>query len=224
MALFDGMFKKVLYFPGCSAKFEAVEVQKRHEQLLNKFGIRYVKMSDMEVCCGKPALEFGYVEDFKNLVKINTDNFKEKGVNKIITSCPMCYTMFLKHYGDFEVEHITQTILDNIKKIEKQSDGEQITMFDACNPYKLPELYENPRKILQKLGFRVVELEHNKERSLSCGSSLKLVSAKTAKTMAEAVLENVKTRRMVTIAPDCYSHLLENNPKVKVIELSEVLI
>jgi Fe-S oxidoreductase len=224
MVIFEGLFKKTLYFPGCSAKFEAVNVQKRHEQLLNKFGIKYIKLAELEVCCGKPAKDFGYVEDFKKLVKLNNDNFKANGVKKIITSCPMCYMMIQKHYDDFEVEHISTTILKNIGKIDKNYQNEAITIFDACNPMKLPELYENPRKILELVGFKVVELERNREKSLNSGKSLKLISPKTAKAMAENVLENVKTKRVVTIDAGCYAHLNENAKNVKVIELSEVLV
>lgn len=225
MALFDRFFKKTLYFPGCSAKFMAKEVSSRHEKILTKIGIKYVKIPEIEVCCGKPALEYGYVEDFKTLVQTNIDNFKAQEIKKIITSCPCCYSIMKQHYDEFEVEHISQTILDNINKFDKKGEGEQVTYFDSCNPQKLSELYETPRKVLEKLGYRIIELEYNKEKSLSCGESLKLVSSKIAKAMSEAVLNETKTKKFITMSPSCYLHFKENNPKnVKIIELSEVVI
>ena len=225
MALFDRFFKKTLYFPGCSAKFLAKDVSKRHEKILEKIGIKYVKLPELEVCCGKPALEYGYVEDFKKLVQTNIDNFKAQEIKKIITSCPYCYSIMKQHYDEFEVEHISQTILNNINKFEKKGERESVTFFDSCNPQKLPELYDAPREILEKLGYRITELEYNKEKSLSCGESLKLVSSKIAKAMSEAVLNEVKTKKFITMSPSCYLHLNENNSKgIKVMELSEVIL
>ena len=225
MSLFDNLFKKTLYFPGCTAKFIAKDIQTRHEKLLQKFDIKYVKLPELEVCCGKPALDYGYKEDFEKLLKLNIENFRAQGIKKIITTCPVCYSIFQKYYyEDFEIEHITQTILNNIPKIEKKSD-EKITIFDACNSQKLPELYNNPREILNKLGYNIQELEYNNERSMCCGKTLKLVSPKVAKSMAEAVLDSVKTKKLIVLTPDCFTHFLENNSKgIKVVELSEVLI
>ena len=225
MALFDGLFKKTLYFPGCSAKFIVRDVQKRHEQLLTKLGVKYVKLPELEVCCGKPALDYGYKDDFQNLVNMNTQTFAQNGIKKIITTCPLCYTIFKRNYEDIEVEHITQTILKNINKLDKKTDGELVTYYDSCNPEKYPELYDNPRQILEAVGYRIAELEFNKEKSLSCGQELKPVSPKVSKFMAEAILESVKTKKLITISPGCFIHFNENNAKgVKIIELSEVLL
>jgi Fe-S oxidoreductase len=225
MALLDNLFKKTLYYPGCTAKFIAKDIQTRHEKLLQKFGIKYIKLQELEVCCGKPALDYGYKEDFEKLVKQNIDNFHAQGIKRIITSCPVCYSVFLKYYSeDFEIEHITKTILDNIRRIEKKSD-EKITFFDSCNSDKLQDLYNNPREILKKLGYKLQELEFNKEHSMCCGKSLKLVSPKVAKSMAEALLESVPSKKLIVLSPDCFTHLLENNNKgIKIVELSEVLI
>jgi len=225
MAIFDNIFKKTLYFPGCTAKFIAKDVQTRHEKLLQKFGIKYVKLPELEVCCGKPALDYGYKADFEKLMKLNIENFRAQGIKRIITTCPVCYSIFQKHYyEEFEIEHITQTILNNINKIEKRSD-EKITLFDSCNSDKLPELYNNPRLILTKLGYKLQELDYNKESSMCCGRNIKLVSPKVAKSMAEAVLDSVKTKKLVILNPGCFTHLLENNHKgIKIVELSEVLI
>ncbi len=225
MRLFDGLFKKTLYFPGCSAKFLVKDVQIRHEKLLTKLGVKYVKLSELEVCCGKPTLDFGYTDDFQNLIKHNTEMFVNNGIKKIITTCPFCYTIFKKHYEDIEVEHITETILKNIRKIDKKVDGEAVTFYDSCNPEKYPDLYDNPRKILEAVGYNVMELELNKEKGLCCGAVLKPVSPKVSKFMAEAVLDVVKTQKLITMAPDCFIHFNENNTKkIKILELSEVLL
>ena len=225
MALLDKFFGKVLYFPGCTLKFEAKDIQQHHEALLKKFRIKYVTLPQLEVCCGKPALDYGYKEDFHALRSRNTQNFQGQKIKKIITSCPSCYIIFKHHYEDIEVEHITETILNNLDKIDKKYPGQLITFYDSCNPQKDPELYENPRKILTALGFRLQELPFNKDKSLCCGNALQLVSPKISASMAKAVLTSVETRKVVTISPECYIHFKRNKKQdIRVVELSEVLL
>ena len=229
MGLFDSFFGKgkVLYFPGCTPKYLDAQVQKRHEQLLKQFEIDYITLPKEEVCCGRPALDYGYVEDFNKLQQTNTDLFQAHKIKKIITSCPSCYYTFKKKYEDLdmEIEHISQTILDNIDKIQKKYEGQKVTFFDPCNPYKLPELYDNPRKILETLGLRVVDLPFTKEKSLCCGKSLQHIAPKVGTEMANAILKDVKTRTLITTSTDCCLHFKETpGHHIKIRELSEVLL
>lgn len=224
MGLFDRFRGKTLYFPGCTAKFLGNDMQQRHEQLLKLFGIDYVTLPESEVCCGKIALDYGYKDDFRALVQKNTEVFRSQGVTKIITSSPFCSLTFAGHY-DIEVEHISETILKNIHKIKKKYDGESVTFFDTCNPEKLGHLYETPRQILKAVGFTLVEPDFTKEKSLCCGQVLAPVSKKVSTYMAEAVLDAVPTKKIITMSPDCYLHFKQNNPKkVQILELSEVLL
>ena len=224
MGLFDRFRAKVLYFPGCPAKFLVKDVQRRHEQLLTMFGIEYVKLPELEVCCGKPALDFGFLDDFKSLRLKNKNTFANQKITKIITSDPKCYSTFKKKYEDIEVEHISTTILNNIDKIERRFDDVEVSFYDACNPYKMKELYDKPREILEALGFSVKELSFCKESSLCCGKALEAVSPKVAAKMAEEVVKDVPSDTVVTMSPDCYIQLKKVNSKVKVLELSEVLL
>lgn len=225
MALFGAFTGKTLYFPGCSAKFAMRDVQRRHQQLLTIFNISYIKLSELEVCCGKPALDYGFVNDFRELKKKNEELFKNQKIKKIITSCPECYYTFKKNYDGIKVEHITQVILENIQKIEKHYQEEEMTFYDPCNPYKLPELYENPRKILEAVGIKVINLPFCKQQGLCCGAVMTPVSPNVAKAMAVAVLNDVKTTKLITTSPECCTHLRENNTKgIEILELSEVLL
>jgi Fe-S oxidoreductase len=224
MAIF-GLFKgKTLYFPGCTAKYVAKDIQRRHEQLLTMFEIEYVKFPELAVCCGKPASDYGFKDDYKSLVKKNQNMFKNQKIKKIITSCPQCYWIFKEEYDNIEVLHISQVILNNMDKIDLKTD-EAVCFYDAVNPNKLDELYNNPREILKAVGMNIQEFEYNKKLSLDCGVELQPVSPKVADKMAEEILKNVETRKLIVMCPTAYVHLKKNNPYgVKVLELSEVLL
>jgi heterodisulfide reductase subunit D len=228
MGLLDTFFKKkVLFFPGCAPKFLDKEVQERYKKILEKLGIEYVMLPKEEVCCGKPALDFGFNEEFRDLRDKNTGVFRENKIKKIITCSPGCYYTFKKRYEDvdIEIEYITQTILENIEKIDKKYEGQQITFFDPCNPHKVKELYEEPREILKKIGLRVENLRLCKEKSLCCGKALEHISPKVSKEMAQAILKQVKTKTLITTSTDCYLQFKElKNPNVRIREFSEVLL
>jgi len=217
---------KTLYYPGCAAKFLVKDIQRRHEQILTLLEIEYIKLPELEVCCGRPALDFGFVDDFKSLRLKNMEAFENQKVKKIISSDPKCYSTINKKYEDVEVVHISRVILENLDKIDKNFDGQEpVTFYDSSNPEKLTELYENPRKILKELGMNLVELEFNKEKSLCCGEELRPISPKVADRMAEEVLKQVKTRTLITMSPNSYIHLKKNNKYgIKILELSEVLV
>ena len=224
MAIFGLFGGKILYFPGCTAKYVAKDIQRRHEQLLTIFDIEYVKFPELEVCCGKPATDYGFKDDYKSLVKKNQNMFKNQKVKKIITSCQQCYWIFKEMYDNIEVLHISQVILDNLDKIDVKAD-EEVSFYDAVNPNKLEELYSNPREILKNVGMIVQEFECNKKLSLDCGVELQPVSPKVSDKMADEVLKKVETRKLIVMCPTAYVHLKKNNPSgIKILELSEVLL
>jgi Fe-S oxidoreductase len=223
MAIFGKLFGKVLYYPGCSSKYVNKDVQRSHEHLLTTFDIDYIKLPELEVCCGLPALNLGYKDDFISLMNKNMKMFRNQRIKMIITSCPTCYATFKKHYP-LEVKHITEVILENVEMLSKDYKNEDITFFDPCNNLKLEMLYDNPREILKNVGFNVVELPFNRRESLCCGFPLNENSPKIANFMSQKILKDVKTKKMITTCPNCYMQLKKNSEGVEVLELSEVLI
>tara|TARA_Y100000310_G_scaffold336499_1_gene421191 strand:+ start:1667 stop:2332 length:666 start_codon:yes stop_codon:yes gene_type:complete len=221
MGIFRRLFGRTLYYPGCVPKHMLKDVQRRHEHLLTMFNIDYIKIPDMELCCGKPALESGHKDVFKDVVRRNKELFANQGVKTIVTSCPKCYYMFKKFY-DVEVKLISELVLENLEEIKKRY-SEEVYIFDPCNPYDFDEVYEMPRQILKSLGFSVKEFMYSKGQSLCCGQPIKDNSPKVSEEMAKQRLGGVKAK-IITMCPSCYGQLKQNNPNVEVLELSEVLI
>ena len=42
--------------------------------------------------------------------------------------------------------------------------------------------------------------------------------------MAQSILKDVKTKKLITTCPNCYIHLKENSEDIEILELNEVLI
>jgi heterodisulfide reductase subunit D len=223
-----GMVSNTLYYPGCLTKYSEPFIQENYEKLLKKLEIDYILLKEQELCCGSPALRAGYKQDFNDIKKKNLELFRQYGVARIITNCPACYHMLKTEYG-LNVEHITQTVMKNLSRFDKDRfKGERITYHDPCHLGRYSDIYDEPRKILEYLGFEVVELRDNREKSLCCGGGggLRGYNLEVARKIAKLRLKGVKTKKIITPCPMCYSHLKESakDTGIEVLEFSEVLV
>ena len=166
-----------LYYPGCLTKNALKKEFDNYKAILNMLGVDFIMIHD-EVCCGLPVLNAGYKKDARKLVKENYDLFKKYGVKKIITNCPSCYNMFKEEYKkvlrewDIEVEHISITILNALKRKNVKFNGqiENVSYHDPCHLGRYGGIYNEPREVIEILGGKIIEMKHNRENSLCCGA------------------------------------------------------
>ena len=226
MGLFDKLINRnVLYYPGCLSKYARKEISENYQQILRKLGINFITLEAIELCCGSPALNAGYARDFGELKQKNIEIFKKFGIGKIITACPACFKIFSEHYKEIKVEYITQTIMKYINRLDIKYN-EKIAYHDPCHLGRGSNIYQEPRKILEALGFTIVEFDKNKENSFCCGggAGLKSNHPEIANNIARLRLMQSKVKKIVTTCPLCYAHLKENaDDKYEVYELSEFL-
>ena len=199
---------KTLFIPGCLIKAKFKKIEGNYLQILKNLDIEFITMNDF--CCGALIAEQGYEDERHAMQKESLKLLKDNKVKRIITPCPLC----LNHLSSFfEAEHTSQIIFEYINHFEKKTN-EQITYLEPCN-LKL----EEPVKILDRLGFDVIRVKD------CCG----FISSFRDK-ITKNVLEDVKTKKLVTTCPYCYLNLKEAIDKdkafrdIKVLELSEVLV
>lgn len=226
----------ILYYPGCLTKFAAKDLKEKYEKILRTLGIDFIELAEIEKCCGSPALKAGYIEDFKKLAEENLKIFKEHSVKKIITNCPACFMILKKEYkkvlGDkwnIEIEHITQTIAKKDLRLFKNKDLREktVTFHDPCHLGRQMGVYEEPREIIKKLGYEIVEMQLTKSGSFCCGGGggTKTNEPELANKIAKDRIEQAKKTGapiLVTCCPLCYLHLKENAKDIEVKELSEL--
>ncbi len=216
-------FGNTLYYPGCLTHHALPNIERNYDKILKILGVDFIFLPEFN-CCGSPVIHAGYKRDFEKLKEKNTELFKKYSISKVITNCPACYKI-LSGYG-LTVEHITQTIWDKVSKIKARHE-EKITYHDPCHLGRHSGIYDEPRNILKAIGFEVVELHNNRENSACCGAGggLKTNQPDLSSKIACNVLDNVKTKKLVTPCPMCYAHFRENAPKgLEVMEFSEVLL
>jgi len=215
-----------LYYPGCMTKFVLKDLEENYMKILRELNIDFITLKDMEFCCGSPVINAGFPKDFNDLIDKNLEIFKKHGVSKIITNCPACYSIFSENYN-LKVEHATQVIWKNIDKLNLKSFEGNVTFHDPCHLGRYSDIYDEPRLILKKIGYDIIESKHTKDRTLCCGAGggLRNNAPKFSSKIAKLRFKDVPTKKLVTCCPMCYHHLKENSPEdVEVIELSQVLI
>jgi heterodisulfide reductase subunit D len=228
--MFKKIFRKIiestgntLYYPGCTTKFMLPEIETNYTEILRELKIDFIKIKEFN-CCGGPVINAGYEKEFIELIKKNKLIFKKYGITRIISNCPLCVKIFKEHY-DISAMHITQILFKNIDKLETKYDTEPISYHDSCNLGRGLGIYEEPRKILEKLGFEVIEFINHKENSSCCGAGggVKFNFSKIADKAGVLRLSESRTKKLITACPMCYKHLKENSKSIEVFELSEVL-
>jgi Fe-S oxidoreductase len=240
MGFLDKIMGNVLYYPGCMMKFVTKEQNEKYKKILRKAGIDFILLTELEVCCGSPALAAGHKEEAKQLAEKNFKVFKEHSVKKMITPCPACFRTFSQEYPklvenwDIKVEHITQTLAKAIEegKLKIKGKNVKVTFHDPCHLGRYSGIYEEPREIISKSGAEIVEMEMSREQSLCCGGGggVRANYPELSKEMAKERIkqaEKTKAEILVTSCPLCFVQLKEaaeeSNSKIKVMELSEFI-
>lgn len=179
----------VLYFAGCTASIVNSDVAISTVRILDKAGIEFSYMGKDEACCGIPMKMAGKWDLFEEIFEHNVTEAKKRGARTIITSCPACGLVWKELYPSlarkkgidypFKVKHYTEVAAEALAKGELKFEHEikaKITFHDSCHAGRAQGIYEPPRELLAAIpGVELVEMEHNRETGLCCGSVLTLI-------------------------------------------------
>lgn len=241
MKIFKKIFRgNTLYYPGCLTKFALKEIQDNYEEILRREGIDFIKLSDKELCCGSPVKNAGGEKLFKELALKNLKLFKEHGVDRIITNCPACalvlgrdYKELLGEKWDIEVLHMTQVISEKtLGKISQDKKG-KVSYHDSCHLGRGLKLYNEPREIIKKAGFKIKEMKLNRKRSYCCGAGggVKTNNPELSDRIAGDRIDQIKeteTELLLSACPMCYAQFRQNlktkKSPIKTKELSQILV
>ena len=170
---------EILYFPGCYLCYDArlKKVAQATAKILQKAGVNFGILGELENCCGESIRKTGNEELFKKLAKDNIKTFIDNGVKKILVSSPHCYHTFKNEYPEFsvnfEIIHVTEYLLQLIGegrlKIDKEYAKKAI-YHDPCYLGRHNDLFDQPRNVLAGVpGLNTAEFAEAKEDSVCCG-------------------------------------------------------
>ncbi|HLZ25901.1 MAG TPA: FAD-binding and (Fe-S)-binding domain-containing protein [Chloroflexota bacterium] len=188
---------KIGYFAGCTASFVEQDIAQSSAKLLQAAGVEFTTLGKDEMCCGIPMLVAGKWELFEEALRHNSAAMKAKGVEEVVTSCPACWLVWNTYYPqwadklgipyDFKAKHYSQVLAEKIadgsfeltqvpeslKALIDANGTAKVTFHDSCHIGRAGGVYEPPRDLIRAIpGVELVEMAHNKEDALCCGSVL----------------------------------------------------
>ena len=242
----EGKQPEILFWVGCAGSFDdrAKKISKAFVNILNSAKIDFAVLGTEESCTGDPAKRAGNEFLFQMQAFSNIEILNGYGIKKIVTTCPHCFNTLKNEYpelgGNYEVMHHTEFLISlvNEGRITVEGgkfDGKRITFHDPCYLGRANDIYEAPRKLIEKLDGELVEMKRCKSNALCCGAGGAQMFKDSEKGKKEINIE--RTEDALELSPDiiatgcpfCNTMITdgiktkEKEDKIKVLDLAELV-
>jgi Fe-S oxidoreductase len=215
--------EKAVFYAGCLIDFAYPEIGEAVIGILNSAGIEVV-FPEGQTCCGAPARFSGAYETAAGNATSNIDALLAMDAAYVVSACPTC-TVALKH--DFAKTFSSLGMTEKIPRALQLADrvmdfstlakklvdegrlalteGDhlaKITYHDSCHLKKTLRADRQPRELLGKAGFELVEMF---ESDMCCGmgGSYSLKLPEISAPILGRKLTNIKKTGARMVAMDC---------------------
>ena len=131
--------------------------------------------ADGTICCGRPLILAGKMDEAKALIAKNTEIIKSSGAATLLVSCPICYRVFKEEYqlDGVEVVHYTEYFNNLLSsgRLPVENSGRKLVYHDPCELGRGCGIYDQPREALSHVAS-LVPAEKERVESICCGGSL----------------------------------------------------
>jgi Fe-S oxidoreductase len=171
----------VLYWTGCAVNYDprAQLTARSLVKVLNKAGVNFAVLGEMENCTGDVARRAGKEDLYVELATQNVETLNEVKPKRIVVTCPHCFHNLGKEYhqfgGNYEVVHHTEFIDELIAERRlplnaRNGKASNVTFHDPCYLGRHNDIVDEPRGVLQRLGDNLVEMPRHGKKSFCCGA------------------------------------------------------
>ena len=215
--------EKAAFYAGCLIDFAYPEMGEALIKILNHAGIEVV-FPIGQTCCGAPARYNGAYEVAAGNAIDNIQALLAEDVQYVVSACPTC-TAALKHEFVSTFESLGQTewiagarlladktvdISSLVKKLADQGrltlkEGQQlgkITYHDSCHLKRTLKVSEQPRELLSKAGYELIEM-FECDSCCGMGGSYSLKLPEISAPMLQRKLKHIRETGAPVVAMDC---------------------
>jgi Fe-S oxidoreductase len=234
-----------LFYVGCASAFDArqKQVTVALTTILDAAGISWGILGRDEKCCGDSLRRLGNEYVFDRMARENVALFRERGVTKVITQCPHCFSTLANDYRQYglelEVVHHTQLIMElltggKLQPKRRATELGKIIFHDSCYLGRHNGVYDAPRAVLKAVtGNAPAEMGRNRADSFCCGAGggrmwmeEQVGTRINLNRVEEALRENVDT--VCVACPYCMTMFEDglkdlNAPRTLVRDIAEVV-
>ena len=163
-----------IFYPGCNI---IAAPYLTFSRLFEGLAIR----GALEYCCGEMYFRMGLYDQLEQVARKMTGYFRALEVRRVYMLCTAGLNLFTNilpqfgaDFGCIEFVPYLKVIYERLASgklpIVRRFDGKTVTVQDSCHGKFYEEsFYELPRRILECLGFTIVEAPHSAETALCCG-------------------------------------------------------
>lgn len=242
----EGKTAEYLFWVGSAGSYDdrAKKITRDFVKILEKAKVNYAVLGEEETDSGDSARRAGNEFLFQMQAMQNIETFNAYNIKKIITCDPHDYNTIKNEYpdfgGEYELWHHTEFILKLIEDKKLIVDhstfaNQRITYHDPCYLGRGNQIYEAPRKVIEKTGCQLVEMKRNRSRALCCGAG----GAQMFKEPEKGDMEVFELRTkdalelnpniIITACPFCMTmltdgvKLFEKEDAIKVFDIAEII-
>ncbi len=178
---FDRENTEYLFYVGCAGSFDsrAKHVTVALAQLLDKAGISWGVLGKDEKCCGDSMRRLGNEYVFDKMARENAAIFTERGVTKVITQCPHCFSTLKNDYRQYGLElevihhgELLARLVSQGRLAPTATTEFGATVFhDSCYLGRHNDVYDAPREVITAAtGAAPGEMGRTRDNAFCCGA------------------------------------------------------
>ncbi len=192
---------KTVFFPGCT--FAGTRA-KRTEQTFSWLKKIIPDIAIVLACCSKPSHDLGRKDFFDKNFSMLESYFVKNGVEKIITACPNCYKVFSRYFKGLKTVSVYEILAKQNFITDKRISG-CVTIHDPCVTRFRTDIHDSVRKLIEKSGLKVKEMEHCRQKTICCGEggSVFSVAPEFASNWQRIRKKEAGNNRIITYCAGC---------------------
>jgi Fe-S oxidoreductase len=236
---------RVAFYSGCVANYAYPEIGGYVMKVLAKCSAQPYYPTG-QACCGAPAYFAGDVDTALSLAKTNIAALEEMKPDYIVTVCPGCATMLQREYLNLttaeprwnqraivlagRIRDFSQLLLELTPSMPKKlSRNQKVTYHDPCHLKRGTGVFNEPRQLLQREGFEVIEMADS-DACCGFGGHVLLSYPELSKSILKRKLDNIEATGVETVITNCLPCVLQlrggldkRHSRIKVMHSAELL-
>ncbi|TAK53754.1 MAG: (Fe-S)-binding protein [Gammaproteobacteria bacterium] len=175
--LYEAGRTEYLLWIGCAVAFEerAQQVARAMARILDAAGVSWGILEESR-CTGDPARMMGNELLFVELAQANIEDFRERGISKVITMCAHCFNSFDRYYPELgasweTIPHgvLIERLIREGRLAPVRDPARRITFHDPCYLARHNGIVRETRGVVAAVG-ELVEMPRHGRDSFCCGA------------------------------------------------------